>query len=513
MLMRGVLICGTLAATLALAPAARADTTYVGSLGGPAVDVTAGPDGAVWHTTEAHGGRVGRTTPAGQTTEYAAAKKPGAITAGPDGALWFTDRDDAIRRVTVAGDVTTMATLQDEPLAIATGTDGNVWFAVEASKRGPIARLTPAGDLSFFSVGLPNDVGDVAGSPDGAVWFTEPDFPGTIGRIAPTGEVVRYNAGLIPGRQPTAIVAGPDGALWFTQAGTMGGIGRLTTAGDLTEYTIGLPAGSRPGDITAGPDGALWFTLKAGVGRITTGGVINVFPIAQAEPVAITGASDGAVWFADHGRPQLGRVDAPTLSPTETPDPGTTPTPTPAPTVAPEPESGETVTVEEHHGTIRVKPRGRKHFRALDAESTIPVGSIVDARHGTVSLRTAIGGGDQVGQFHGGLFKVRQAANGHTHLILRGRLDCARARTLASTSRHKRKHRRRRLWGKDSDGSFSTHGRDSVTTVRGTRWLTEDRCSGTLTKVTAGHVVVRDRASGKRYVVRSGARHFAPHRS
>ena len=39
----------------------------------------------------------------------------------------------------------------------------------------------------------------------------------------------------------------------------------------------------------------------------------------------------------------------------------------------------------------------------------------------------------------------------------------------------------RRLWGKDRGSRFRTHGRDSVATVRGTRWLTTDRCDGTLT--------------------------------
>ena len=52
--------------------------------------------------------------------------------------------------------------------------------------------------------------------------------------------------------------------------------------------------------------------------------------------------------------------------------------------------------------------------------------------------------------------------------------------------------RTRRLWGRDRGGRFRTRGRHGSATVRGTRWLTEDRCDGTLFKVTEGAIDVRD---------------------
>jgi hypothetical protein len=45
--------------------------------------------------------------------------------------------------------------------------------------------------------------------------------------------------------------------------------------------------------------------------------------------------------------------------------------------------------------------------------------------------------------------------------------------------------------------------------VRGTRWLTEDRCRGTLTKVTEGAVEVRERRTGRTVLVEAGERHLA----
>jgi ferric-dicitrate binding protein FerR (iron transport regulator) len=45
--------------------------------------------------------------------------------------------------------------------------------------------------------------------------------------------------------------------------------------------------------------------------------------------------------------------------------------------------------------------------------------------------------------------------------------------------------------------------------VRGTRWMVEDRCDGTLTVVTEGEVVVRDLGLDRRTVVRAGERYLA----
>jgi hypothetical protein len=67
----------------------------------------------------------------------------------------------------------------------------------------------------------------------------------------------------------------------------------------------------------------------------------------------------------------------------------------------------------------------------------------------------------------------------------------------------------RRLWGRDSGGRFRTHGRHSQATVRGTRWVTVDRCDGTLTRVTEGSVVVRDFARRRSAVIRAGRSYLA----
>ena len=68
-----------------------------------------------------------------------------------------------------------------------------------------------------------------------------------------------------------------------------------------------------------------------------------------------------------------------------------------------------------------------------------------------------------------------------------------RAGERCSPSRAKipRSSGNRRLWG-NGRGRFRTRGRYGAATVRGTKWLTDDRCDGTLVRVKRGKVAVKD---------------------
>ena len=61
----------------------------------------------------------------------------------------------------------------------------------------------------------------------------------------------------------------------------------------------------------------------------------------------------------------------------------------------------------------------------------------------------------------------------------------------------------RRLWG-SGKGNFRTEGQYGAATVRGTIWLTEDRCNGTFFKVKRGAVTIRD-FNGNRTFTSAGA--------
>jgi hypothetical protein len=178
----------------------------------------------------------------------------------------------------------------------------------------------------------------------------------------------------------------------------------------------------------------------------------------------------------------------------------------------PIPKQGVSVLVAPARGTVRVRRPGEAHFSTLDEPGRIPVGSVVDARRGRVQLGSVLADGRvQTGLFWGSAFKTTQRATGDgmTTLALHGGKACRSHTALAVTSRKHKRKRRRRLWARDNGGRFRTHGNDSVATARGTAWLTQDRCSGTLTRVKEGAVSVRDLRRHKRVLVKAGHSYLA----
>ena len=180
-----------------------------------------------------------------------------------------------------------------------------------------------------------------------------------------------------------------------------------------------------------------------------------------------------------------------------------------------EPKLATSVAVGPGRGAVRVRRPGHSTFVPLESGSELPIGAEVDARRGGVTLTAALPSGEtQTGRFGGGRFVIRQTERGRVDLHLRGRAcprrSVAHGSAVAQASRKRRRSRsRRRLWGRDKGGRFRTHGRHSHATVRGTRWVVADRCDGTLTRVTEGSVVVRDKVRRKRVIVRVGERYLA----
>jgi hypothetical protein len=228
---------------------------------------------------------------------------------------------------------------------------------------------------------------------------------------------------------------------------------------------------------------------------------------------------DGLSLGADTTFTTAGAIPTPASpSPLPSDDDGTDPDSEPgddsAPVLAPAaaPELGQSVGVAEQAGSVLVRLPGSTRAVALTDAASVPVGSIVDTRKGTVTLSSAVlGEASQTGTFHGGLFEVRQPAGGHgmTELVLRGPLpSCAAggARAAGAT----KKSPPRVLWGRDDHGRFRTRGSNSVATVRGTEWYTADRCDGTLTRVKSGSVSVRDLRRHRTVVVPAGKSYVAP---
>ena len=144
----------------------------------------------------------------------------------------------------------------------------------------------------------------------------------------------------------------------------------------------------------------------------------------------------------------------------------------------------------------------------ISGTASLPLGSVINSSKGRVRVIGRRRKKRQVGNFRAGTFRVRQADDGEILLTLRGSLDCGATASTASP-KAQASARRRRLWGNSSGGQFRTRGRHSSGAVRGTKWLTVDRCNGTLTVVREGIVEVHDYGNGKRVRVRAGKSYFA----
>jgi hypothetical protein len=150
--------------------------------------------------------------------------------------------------------------------------------------------------------------------------------------------------------------------------------------------------------------------------------------------------------------------------------------------------SGQTFDVAPFSGTVLV------NGQPLTAGEQIPVGSIIDATNGTITLETQGPNGQiQTAAFTGGVFAVTQTTGGITVLALVGG-DFNVCKGSKKGLRHtavKPTKVVRDLWG-SGHGNFETKGRYAAATVRGTIWHTSDRCDGTNVTVERGTVTVQD---------------------
>ena len=177
------------------------------------------------------------------------------------------------------------------------------------------------------------------------------------------------------------------------------------------------------------------------------------------------------------------------------------------------PQPGEIVGARAVSGRVLVKKAGENKFIELEGQTEIPVGSQVDTTRGVIMLTSGLGGGrTNSSQFYDGLFTILQKKARNAFMTLRmdgGNFRACSRRSLSTLSVDaKRKRPVRRLWG-NGKGRFTTKGRYSSATVRGTKWLVQDRCDGTLTRVLRGIVLVRDFRARKNVSVRAGRSYLA----
>jgi hypothetical protein len=146
---------------------------------------------------------------------------------------------------------------------------------------------------------------------------------------------------------------------------------------------------------------------------------------------------------------------------------------------------------------------------------TIPYGATVDVTNGTVSLKTDTGSVQAYGAGVSARFVLARGTDNKKPVVVlrltggafRG---CAKRSTSGAASGSPPTKTIRQLWGK-AKGRFRTSARFASATVRGTVWLTQDRCDGTLVQVKQGVVQVSDFVKRKTVAVRSGQSYLAKH--
>jgi hypothetical protein len=195
------------------------------------------------------------------------------------------------------------------------------------------------------------------------------------------------------------------------------------------------------------------------------------------------------------------------------------------------PNANETVVVQELTGQVLVKLPDTDQYVDLASLTLeeVPNGTLVDARKGRFALTVAAAADATASTvFYDGIASVSQlapaepGAPGITELALSGGDFGKPCTTALAKAKPKKKAKRktlaveeqkpvkpvRRLWGNGS-GSFRTKGRYGAATVRGTIWLTEDYCNGTLVRVQRGVVAVRDVVKNRTVLVPAGKSYFA----
>jgi hypothetical protein len=403
-----------------------------------------------------------------------------------------------------------------KPVGVAVVPDGSAVYVAtrahsdEGDRRvfafavGPDGRLAP-GMPPAAGVRTPK-LWFLTATPDGKSLFVA----GGNGHLFDIGP----GASLAPKARPTVDLKGALGVVVSpNQAPIAGFTTSPATAGTATQFDAST---------AVDPDGSIvrydWYFGDGAV--LLDGGPtpthVYTTPGTYAATLVVTdneGASTGTVFTGGtvlgNGTPAAQATRAIEVAAPAAPARPAPPSPIVAPIQALQPDLGETVLVDPVSGRIRVRLPGAERFQPLADIEEVPVGSTIDARRGRVELTSVRDRRNRLqdGVFRAGVFTVRQRARDRfvTELVLRGNIGrCPRRGQASAAARVSR----RRLWG-NARGRFRSRGRYSSAAVRGTRWLVEDRCDGTLTRVRQGSVTVRDFVRDRRIVLRRGQRYLA----
>ena len=164
-------------------------------------------------------------------------------------------------------------------------------------------------------------------------------------------------------------------------------------------------------------------------------------------------------------------------------------------------------------GSVRGTPTGTVLLSGRPfTGGPVPFGRQVDVTNGTLRLTTSSGTLAVSGRGTVAVFVlVRGTDKGKPVVELRlagGNFGACKRALAAYSAPSPPPKVIRHLWAKGK-GKYRTRGRYAAATIRGTEWLTADRCDGTLVRVTQGRVEVADLPLRKNVLVRSGKSYLA----
>ena len=350
----------------------------------------------------------------------------------------------------------------------------------------------PAGDP--YGVALAGDTVLIADAADGRILRYLID-----GTALPA-----WDAGLVA---PRGLATGPGGTVYVADAGswrieTFDATGKDTGGWRVPDpHGVAVDAAGTVYVASQHSGKLLWFVNGSYSGAI--GGF--------TKPGGVAVDCRGTVTVADNSSHRLssfsGAAQCP-VPPPARPAPAQPPLALPPPVE--QPELGTTAALVPVSGTVFVGDGAER--RELKARRIVPVETLIDATDGRVELtfETFEGDADKYGPFQRGVFQdgaftIHQGRNDSLVelRLVNEEAQAPAAAAAAGTARIAARRKRRRVWGSAS-GEFRTSGRHGAATVRGTRWLTEERAAGTFFKVTEGVVLAEAFQRNQRRLLHAG---------
>lgn len=395
-------------------------------------------------------------------------------------------------------------------------------IATTAAANGAVALTASINDLNLatiasFQYGTTVDYGSTSTSVSVNALLVATTVSVTVTGLTP-GATYHYRVVV---QNLLGTTYGPDQTFQLAASGVGSVNGGVSVGSTTTVTATGSSSTATTGASTGGASGG--GSLTVGVGSTPSGPATGTTGASGATGAGGAGGSTAASGTTGaSGSPATGGGASTGGSAT---GPGTTAGPGSASgSSAAPPQLQRTAVVSDTTGVVLVTPPGATAPVPIGTSLDVPVGSVIDAHAGVVNLTTALDthGHTQTALLWGGSFRLSYA-HGHSGRVIlalaggdfqacgasssAGTVARA-ARTAARATRSS--HVVRSLWASDNHGRYTTQGNDSVATVQGTVWRTQDRCDGTLTTVARGAVLVTDRVTHRVVRVTAGHSHLAP---